>query len=164
MTHDRFEALALSDDVVVMQAGNVVQRGTPEDVYFRSNTRFVVDFMGKANFLEATVTGTSPDGLTLVDSSVGPLQCEPATDVAPGDSGMVAVRMEFIQVLPVDRPAELPTNHAVGTVTAVVFSLRDPRGSQAAREADAARPSTRSLVSAKTCSLLHPSAAGFITA
>lgn len=121
VTHDRFEALALSDDVVVMQAGNVVQRGTPEDVYFRSNTRFVVDFMGKANFLAATVTGTTPEGLTLVDSSVGPLQCEPATDVTPGDNGMVAVRMEFIQVLPDSSPAELPLNHAVGTVTSVVF-------------------------------------------
>ncbi len=121
VTHDRFEALALSDDVVVMQGGNVVQRGTPEDVYFRSNSRFVVDFMGKANFLDATVKGTTPEGLTLVDSTVGPVQCEPARDVAPGDSGTVAVRMEFINVLPNSRPSPLPPNHAVGTVASVVF-------------------------------------------
>src|SRR5690606_16515135 len=90
VTHDRFEALALSDDVVVMQGGNVVQRGTPEDVYFRSNTRFVVDFMGKANFLKGTVTGTTPEGHTLVATTVGPLLCEPATHVGTGASGMVA--------------------------------------------------------------------------
>src|SRR5690606_4518893 len=121
VTHDRFEALALSDDVVVMQGGNVVQRGTPEDVYFRSNTRFVVDFMGKANFLKGTVTGTTPEGHTLVATTVGPLLCEPATHVGTGASGMVAVRMEFIQVIAGSRPEQLPASHAVGTVTSVVF-------------------------------------------
>src|SRR5690606_25779492 len=92
-----------------------------EDVYFRSNTRFVVDFMGKANFLSGTVTGTAPEGHTLVATTVGPLLCEPATHVSPGDSGMVAVRMEFIQVMEGARPEPLPANHAVGTVTSVVF-------------------------------------------
>lgn len=99
VTHDRFEALALSDDVVVMQSGNIVQRGTPEDVYFRSGSRFVVDFMGKANFLAGRVTGSS-DGQLLVDTEIGTLQCEPRSDVQPGQDGTVAVRMEFIDIVP----------------------------------------------------------------
>jgi iron(III) transport system ATP-binding protein len=120
VTHDRFEALALSDDVVVMQSGNIVQRGTPEDVYFRSNSRFVVDFMGKANFLPATVVG-SDDEFLLADSAVGRLRCEPDPKATPGTSGSVAVRMEFIQVLPQAVPAELAPNQVVGTVTSAVF-------------------------------------------
>src|SRR5690625_1369595 len=69
VTHDRFEALALSDEVVVMQAGQIVQRGTPEEVYFRSQSRFVVDFMGKANFLDGTVEDVAPEGNHIVVSS-----------------------------------------------------------------------------------------------
>src|SRR5690606_20242870 len=139
VTHDRFEALALSDDVVVMQTGNIVQRGTPEEVYFRSNSRFVVDFMGKANFLPATVlagsgastppgvgvasgAGTGPsddadDAYILVDSTVGRLKCEPDPNVAPGTEGMVAVRMEFVEVQKQPVPAELAPNQVVGNVT-----------------------------------------------
>src|SRR5690625_821936 len=103
VTHDRFEALALSDEVVVMQAGEIVQRGTPEEVYFRSQSRFVVDFMGKANFLEGTVTdvigdagaesgtteGAIVDGHVIVSSAVGPLRCVPREGVAPGQRGTV---------------------------------------------------------------------------
>ena len=67
------------------------------------------------------MTGTAPEGHTLVATTVGPLLCEPATRVGTGASGMVAVRMEFIQVIEASHPEPLPANHAVGTVTSVVF-------------------------------------------
>ncbi len=121
VTHDRFEALALSDDVVVMQGGNIVQRGTPEDVYFRSNSRFVTDFMGKANFIKATVIGGADEHELLVDSAVGQLRCEAAPGTTIGQAGTVAVRMEFVEILDQAIPAELPANHAVGTVLAATF-------------------------------------------
>ncbi|MFA5551375.1 MAG: ABC transporter ATP-binding protein [Trueperaceae bacterium] len=125
VTHDRFEALALSDDVVVMQSGNIVQRGSPEEVYFRSNSRFVVDFMGKANFLPATVvenrTQQDREGFLLVESSLGRLNCEPDPNAVAGTEGTVAVRMEFVEVLAKPVPAELEPNQVVGSVTSVVF-------------------------------------------
>jgi iron(III) transport system ATP-binding protein len=52
VTHDQIEAMALSDVVVVMNEGRVEQVGGPVEVYARPASRFVADFIGKANFLE----------------------------------------------------------------------------------------------------------------
>ncbi|MFM8321026.1 MAG: TOBE domain-containing protein, partial [Chloroflexota bacterium] len=54
-THDQVEAMTLSDRVVVMNRGRIEQVGTPVEVYRRPETRFVADFIGRANFIEATV-------------------------------------------------------------------------------------------------------------
>jgi iron(III) transport system ATP-binding protein len=52
VTHDQEEALTLSDRLVVMNAGNIEQIGTPEEIYERPATRFVAQFIGKANMIE----------------------------------------------------------------------------------------------------------------
>lgn len=121
VTHDRFEALALSDDVVVMESGNIVQRGTPEDVYFRSNSRFVVDFMGKANFFPATVTAPSAAGHTVVESALGPLRCVEEAGAKAGQAGTLAVRPEFITALDHAPEGDLPPDHVRATVTRALF-------------------------------------------
>jgi len=169
VTHDRFEALALSDDVVVMQLGNIVQRGTPEEVYFRSNSRFVVDFMGKANFLPATVVQAgsgSDDGYLMVDSSVGRLQCEPDPNAVTGTKGMVAVRMEFVEVLEQPIPAELAPNQVVGTVTSAVFlgETREVEVESGGVNLSLRIPSTVSLVEGQQVLLyFNPHGCRFIT-
>ena len=121
VTHDRFEALALSDDVVVMQSGNIVQRGAPQEVYFRSNTRFVVDFMGKANFLPANVVDPEHEsGYLLADTAAGPLLCERREGLQAGREGQVAVRMEFLEVVP-EPEGGLEPNQVAATVSSVTF-------------------------------------------
>jgi iron(III) transport system ATP-binding protein len=57
VTHDQVEAMSISDEVVIMNAGVVEQRGTPDDAYARPASRFVADFIGKANFVPARVVG-----------------------------------------------------------------------------------------------------------
>jgi iron(III) transport system ATP-binding protein len=57
VTHDQEEAMALSDRVVVMQAGRVLQIGAPEDIYQRPRSTAVASFFGLPNLLPATVTG-----------------------------------------------------------------------------------------------------------
>jgi len=52
VTHDQVEAMSLSDLVVIMNQGRVEQVGTPVEVYATPASRFVADFIGKANFLE----------------------------------------------------------------------------------------------------------------
>ena len=47
VTHDQEEAMVLSDEVLVMDFGKVVQRGGPEEIYFNPNNEFVADFIGK---------------------------------------------------------------------------------------------------------------------
>jgi len=54
VTHDQVEAMSISDVVVVMDRGRVAQVGSPVEVYARPVDRFVADFIGKANFVEAT--------------------------------------------------------------------------------------------------------------
>ncbi|MGX8008909.1 ABC transporter ATP-binding protein [Mesorhizobium sp. ORM8.1] len=58
VTHDQDEALSMSDRIVVMNAGSVEQIGTPQEVYERPATAFVADFLGKANMLAGTVSGS----------------------------------------------------------------------------------------------------------
>ncbi|MBS1207482.1 MAG: ATP-binding cassette protein [Proteobacteria bacterium] len=55
VTHDRAEALSMSDVVVVMNGGVIEQAGTPEEVYFHPVNRFVAGFVGQANFMKARV-------------------------------------------------------------------------------------------------------------
>ncbi|HLU10095.1 MAG TPA: ABC transporter ATP-binding protein [Oceanobacillus sp.] len=55
VTHDQVEAMALSDQIVVMNKGRVEQRGSPKDIYRFPKTRFVADFIGRANFIETCI-------------------------------------------------------------------------------------------------------------
>jgi putative spermidine/putrescine transport system ATP-binding protein len=55
VTHDQSEAMELGDRVVVMRKGGIVQVGTPRDIYFEPQSRFVAEFIGAANILEASV-------------------------------------------------------------------------------------------------------------
>jgi iron(III) transport system ATP-binding protein len=55
VTHDQEEALAVSDRIIVMRGGVIVQDGTPRDLYERPSNRFIADFIGNANLLPVTV-------------------------------------------------------------------------------------------------------------
>ena len=70
VTHDQSEALAVSDQVIVMEAGRIAQAGSPQDLYERPATPFVAGFMGEALLL---------DGQALADGTVqiGPLGFRP---------------------------------------------------------------------------------------
>ncbi|HSF03946.1 MAG TPA: ABC transporter ATP-binding protein, partial [Solirubrobacterales bacterium] len=61
VTHDQAEALSLSDRVVVMREGRVMQAGTPAEIHDRPATLFVADFMGYRNFFPITVTEARAD-------------------------------------------------------------------------------------------------------
>jgi ABC-type Fe3+/spermidine/putrescine transport system ATPase subunit len=53
VTHDQEEAMSMASRLAVMNAGRIVQTGTPHDLYERPSSRFVADFIGVANILEA---------------------------------------------------------------------------------------------------------------
>lgn len=55
VTHDQEEALAMSDEILVMKDGEVVQRGTPVDIYDEPLNRYVADFIGESNIVEGTM-------------------------------------------------------------------------------------------------------------
>ena len=65
VTHDQSEAMAISDRVVIMKEGRIRQVGTPREIYAFPQSRFVADFMGKANFLEVEVLGTDGESARI---------------------------------------------------------------------------------------------------
>ncbi|HYZ56445.1 MAG TPA: ABC transporter ATP-binding protein [Streptosporangiaceae bacterium] len=99
VTHDQDEALSLSDRIVVMNAGSVLQAGTPEDIYHRPATRFVAEFLGHCNILAArAVTAASSGSTELVLAANGQPITVPGDDLAAGDEVQLAVRPEAVEL------------------------------------------------------------------
>jgi len=101
VTHDQAEAMALSDRVVVMESGKVLQIGSPEDVYERPANRAVAAFFGTPNFVEASVAGCRAEGdlyrLEIQgDGWKGP--CQAGAEFAAGDRVLVMVRPENVRI------------------------------------------------------------------
>ncbi|MEO6985587.1 MAG: ABC transporter ATP-binding protein [Paralcaligenes sp.] len=96
VTHDRVEALALSDSIAVMRAGKIVEIGTPQKIYFDADHRFVADFIGRANLIEARVQSQG-GGVTTVDSGLGIITCQ-YRDLPLASSATLCVRPEFVRI------------------------------------------------------------------
>jgi len=74
VTHDQSEAMALGDRIAVMEAGQIVQIGTPKEIYYRPRTAFVADFIGTMNRLRLNGTGESlfrPEDTRIVAAGQG---------------------------------------------------------------------------------------------
>jgi iron(III) transport system ATP-binding protein len=100
VTHDQIEAMTLSDRIVVMNQGLIEQVGTPVEVYRYPRTRFVADFIGRANFIEAIVVDGRPGNLTVkvYDQTV---RLSNVTDTFPEGSRLTLIaRPEMLQVGP----------------------------------------------------------------
>jgi iron(III) transport system ATP-binding protein len=96
VTHDQAEALAVSDQIVVMDAGRVAQAGTPKDLYETPRSEFVAGFMGEAMLFGGEVL---PDGTV----HFGPLAFRPQRPPPPGPV-KVAVRPEAWRLDGAGRP------------------------------------------------------------
>ena len=90
VTHDQSEALAVSDHIIVMDQGEIAQRGTPRDLYEYPKTEFVAGFMGEAMLFPATADASGTVRL-------GPLRIRPKQQVGEG-AVKVAVRPEAWQI------------------------------------------------------------------
>jgi iron(III) transport system ATP-binding protein len=94
VTHDRVEALALSDVIAVMRAGRIVEIGTPQKIYFDADTQFVADFIGRANLVRARVRTQEP-GRTIVECGLGTIACQ-RREFAVDAEVTLCLRPEFI--------------------------------------------------------------------
>jgi len=95
VTHDQSEALALSDEIAVFNAGKIIQRGTPQDIYRHPKSQFVADFIGSANFLAGTVKDVNAtDHVALVDTQHGLFRCSVGQSIAAGQPVLVSARPE----------------------------------------------------------------------
>mgnify|MGYP001160796151 FL=1 len=93
VTHDQEEALSIADRIFVMDGGEIMQVGSPEEIYRHPESAFVANFIGMTNFLSGTVV----DAKTI---ELGTLQFQIKTDsFAKGDKVKIAARPESVKIL-----------------------------------------------------------------
>ena len=99
VTHDQDEAMALSTRIAVMNHGQVIQVGTPSEIYEFPQDRFVADFIGTTNLFEGTVSGATPGNLIVHSAEAG---CDLVVDeqgrFGNGQRVWVALRPEKIRL------------------------------------------------------------------
>jgi iron(III) transport system ATP-binding protein len=95
VTHDQEEALAVSDEIIIMKEGVIAQKGAPRDLYETPASAFIADFMGEANVVPCTVTSVEGE-MAEVDAH-GLRRRLRARDARPG-AGQLAVRPNAIRL------------------------------------------------------------------
>ncbi len=116
VTHDQEEAMAMSDRIAVMNEGKLLQVGPPSEIYERPANRFVADFIGQTNLLDATVEDEDHIILTNGDRLRAPSPHRPGTSVA------MSLRPEAISIGERgSTPSEHEATSLVGQVESVTY-------------------------------------------
>ena len=105
VTHDQEEALSMSDRICIMREGQVIQSGSPRELYDEPVNRYVADFVGKTNFFSGAVIDANDSGISVkTDSGQVLLGAQPqgAPLPAKGSKACVAVRPEMIAISAAD--------------------------------------------------------------
>jgi ABC-type sugar transport system ATPase subunit len=116
VTHDRVEAMALADRVVILDKGRIVQSGGPKETYRRPSTPRIAEFLGSMNWLGGQVT--DDPRRSVVQTTMGFLQVLPHTR-EPADQVLIGMRPEHIHLT--DEPHPKQVNSFQTTVTDVTF-------------------------------------------
>jgi putrescine transport system ATP-binding protein len=127
VTHDQEEAMAMADRIAIMREGQILQMGTPSDVYETPNCRYVADFVGSINLFAGTVTEDEADHVVIRSAQCAHYVSHGIT----GTQGMavsVAVRPEKIslsltepQLHDRECPQELGHNQVAGFIKSLSY-------------------------------------------
>ncbi len=97
VTHDQSEAMAISDQIILMKSGVIAQMGTPMEIYYRPDSEFVADFIGECNFLHGTVA-ESREGETAVSLRAGTVSVKTEKACVKGEKCEIVLRPEAVQI------------------------------------------------------------------
>ncbi|HKU97864.1 MAG TPA: ABC transporter ATP-binding protein [Vineibacter sp.] len=152
VTHDQEEALTMSDRIVILDRGRILQSAPPSELYERPATEFVARFLGKSNFLRGRITRVVEGGAELRCPALTSRVSIGRQDVpAIGASAIAALRPEKIKLHPSAVPADACSAKGqvvdityLGSVIDVTLALADgttlaatvPAGSIALAEGD----------------------------
>jgi iron(III) transport system ATP-binding protein len=98
VTHDQSEALSLSHSIAVVSNGEIVQIGTPREIYQSPTDKFVAEFVGTTNFLSATVQAGAPAGSVILSTACGTLTVPSPETLASNSRIDVSIRPESIAI------------------------------------------------------------------
>jgi len=120
VTHDQEEAMTLASRIGVMDRGEIVQVGTPTEIYEYPNSRFVADFIGSVNMFEGRMVEDEPDYVRIETPE---LPCtifvNHGISAAPRAAVWAAIRPEKIDIAREEPPG--PDNRARGVVRDVAY-------------------------------------------
>jgi iron(III) transport system ATP-binding protein len=119
VTHDQIEALSMSNVISVMNSGEIVQEGTPRDIYLKPKNKFVANFIGSTNQLTGEVAKVVGDGTGVVKTEVGEISCGLISGLTTGTSVVLVVRPESV-VLHQTKPAQ-SNNVVEGKIGTAMF-------------------------------------------
>jgi iron(III) transport system ATP-binding protein len=123
VTHDQAEALAVSDWIVVMKDGHIVERGRPLDIYRYPRHVFTAQFLGTTNLIAGTVESVdTANGRLKVTTALGPIVgIDPARTLAAGAKVRVSIRPEDLST---QAPSDgaIPVNAFDGSLVFAIFA------------------------------------------
>lgn len=118
VTHDQSEALAVSDQVIVMSQARVAQIGTPRELYDAPQSHFIADFIGDANLIRGQLS-TPPTGRLFTAKG---LACDVTSPCALADGAAVlSVRPQHWHMAGVNTPRVPASIHLAGRVSKVAY-------------------------------------------
>jgi spermidine/putrescine transport system ATP-binding protein len=96
VTHDQEEAMSMATRIAILSEGRIEQVGTPSEIYYRPNSRFVADFIGESNFVEVDLSRAGNGVVHLLDGRPVPAN---ANGSDPSARATLMVRPESIHVV-----------------------------------------------------------------
>ncbi len=121
VTHDQEEAMTLASRIGVMNHGEIVQVGTPTEIYEYPVTRFVADFIGSVNMFEGSLIEDEPDYVRVESAELGGIfHVGHGVSAAPNATVWVALRPEKIHVSR-ERPEGNGDNRVAGVVAEIAY-------------------------------------------
>jgi putrescine transport system ATP-binding protein len=121
VTHDQEEAMTLASRIGVMNRGEIVQIGTPTEIYEFPTTKFVADFIGSVNMFEGQLIEDLPDRVRIRSEELGGIvYVDHGISSAPGATVWAAIRPEKINILR-SPPADSSENCVKGVVKEIAY-------------------------------------------
>ncbi len=105
VTHDQSEAMAISDRIVIMKDGCIQQVGTPREIYAYPHSKFVADFMGKANFINVNVLGMEGEAARIEIEGRQFVVPRPGAVAPKAGKALLVVRPETLKLVPLGESA-----------------------------------------------------------
>jgi putrescine transport system ATP-binding protein len=99
VTHDQEEAMTMASRIAVMDRGEIIQVGTPNEIYEYPNSRFVADFIGSVNMYEGRLVEDEADHVVIDAPTLGStVYVNHGVSAAPGANVWIAIRPEKVKV------------------------------------------------------------------
>ena len=120
VTHDRQEALSMADKVAVLKDGQIMQIGSPREIYRKPASCFVASFIGDTNLIPGTIKGIEADSVTIETAAGNLLAKEAPKNAKAGDKVHLSIRPEAISLTlpaPNSLPATLKETAYLGEVS-----------------------------------------------